>query len=69
MPLYVFYPTKDDGISPSFEAYACDDDQAALWLAATILTEHDAASYVSVWEGGRRVLICRRADQADPQLA
>ncbi|HEY9234013.1 MAG TPA: hypothetical protein VIP08_03185 [Phenylobacterium sp.] len=69
MPLYVFYPTKDDGVSPSFEAHACDDDQAAFWLAATILTQHEAAAHVTVWEGPRRVLICRRREEADPRLA
>lgn len=69
MPLYVFYPTKDDGVSPSFEAFACENDQAALWLAASILMEHEAASYVTVWEGARRVLTCRRKEDADPRLA
>jgi len=56
MPLYTFYPTRPDGLAPSFEAIDCASDAVAVTHAIEVLGEHTAASHVVVWQGQRCVM-------------
>lgn len=55
MKLYMIYPTKRDGVSPAFEAIFCSSDARATQRASAVLSEHDSATKVSVWQGDRLV--------------
>ena len=56
MPLYTFYPTRPDGLAPSFEATDCASDAIAVTRAIEVLVEHPGASHVVVWQGQRCVM-------------
>ncbi len=56
MALYTFYPTRPDGLAPSFEAVECASDAVAVTHAIEVLGEHAAASHVVVWQGHRCVM-------------
>ena len=55
MPLFTFYPWRDDGASLAFETIECHDDDEALVRAARVLDDHLSAVEVVVWHGERRV--------------
>ena len=55
MKLYMIYPAKADGVSASFEAIYCSSDASASRRASAVLSEHDSATKVSVWQGDRLV--------------
>jgi len=55
MPLFTFYPCREDGSSTAFETFEHDDDAQALARANRVLAEHDSAVEVIVWQGERRV--------------
>lgn len=61
MPLYMFYPTRPDGLAPSFEAADCASDALAVTHAIEVLGEHAGASHVVVWQGPRCVMTFPRA--------
>lgn len=55
MKLYMIYPAKPDGVSASFEAIYCSSDARARRRASAVLSQHDSATRVSVWQGDRLV--------------
>ena len=63
MPIYTFYPTRDDGSSPTFEAHELACDATALDRAAHILERHDTCEAVEVWDGDRHVGVHQNQSQ------
>ena len=55
MPLYTFYPCREDGTSTTFETFELADDEAARQRAGKIAREHESSSYVAIWCESRRV--------------
>jgi hypothetical protein len=59
MAMYVFYLVRQNGCSPSFEAFELSGDEAAPETALKLLGEHPGCAYVAVWEGDRQVFESR----------
>ncbi len=55
MPLYIFHPCHEDGVSETFVARELPADEAARVYADRLLGEHLSASEVAIWAGDRRV--------------
>jgi hypothetical protein len=55
MPLFTFYPCRDDGTSTAFETFEHPSDLDALERARQVLAQHPSAVEVVVWHGERRV--------------
>ncbi|WP_337188513.1 hypothetical protein [Phenylobacterium sp.] len=64
MPLFTFYPCRPDGSSTAFETFEHEDDAHALARAGRVLSEHDSAVEVVVWQGERQVGAVGRLDTA-----
>lgn len=64
MPLFTFYPRRDDGTSTAFEIMELRNDATALVRANQVLREHASAVEVVVWQGDRRVGAVARAVNA-----
>ena len=62
MPLYTFYPCREDGTSATFETFELADDGDARVRARKIGRDHESCSYVAIWCGARRVPEQMRAD-------
>lgn len=62
MPLFSFYPTRDDGVSLTFETADLADKASALTFANRLLEAHDSAAEVVVfadWEEGEALRVER----------
>jgi hypothetical protein len=55
MPLFTFYPCRADGSSTAFETFDGGDDAQAMAHAEQVLSEHESAVEVIVWQGERHV--------------
>lgn len=62
MPLYTFYPCKEDGSSTAIEAYFLEADDNTALFALKVMAEHPSCAFVSVWQDARPVLVRRRSD-------
>ena len=63
MPMYVLYPTDEDGLSRVFAARELVSDRAANAAADVLLTEHPRCAYIAVWQDNRRLTPRRRAPE------
>ncbi|HEX2817184.1 MAG TPA: hypothetical protein VHN39_12350 [Phenylobacterium sp.] len=60
MPMYLFYPCRDDGLPTSLEAFELADDAAARDQACSVLAGHASATQVTVWCDGEALeTVCR----------
>jgi hypothetical protein len=55
MPLFTFYPCRADGSSTAFETFDGEDDAQAIAHARQVLSEHESAVEVIIWQGERQV--------------
>jgi|GEM_PF-1592896 len=55
MPLYTFYPCREDGTSATFESHDLPDDSAAFVRAHAVAEAHASCTYVAIWCGNRMV--------------
>ena len=69
MPLYTFYPCKEDGTATSMEAFFLEADDKAPPFALKVMTEHPSCAFVSVWHDARPVLVRRRSDAGSRPIA
>ena len=60
MPLYVFYPTRSNGLAGTFETAAFRSDSESAAHATTLLATHESAANVVVYEGQRQVAVVHR---------
>lgn len=60
MPLYLLYPTKDDGVATGFEATEFSTDAVAIADARRLLAEHASAARIEIWHARRHVGTRRR---------
>ncbi|MFN3511850.1 MAG: hypothetical protein ACK41C_02295 [Phenylobacterium sp.] len=60
MSLYVFYPTRPNGVSLTFCAVDLENDRAAGDYAEGLLIEYPACVSVAGWRGERKALLTRR---------
>lgn len=56
MALYLFYPTREDGLCETFQSVELDDDGRVATRALQVLDEHLSAATVVVYSGHRKVL-------------
>lgn len=55
MPLYDFFPTRQDGLSTTWLTRQLPSDAAAFSHAAVVLSDHKSAVRVTIMEGDRTV--------------
>jgi hypothetical protein len=65
MPLYTFYPCRDDGGADTFVSLELPDDAQAAEHAAEVLGLHPSATCVEVWAGEARVHVEGRRRRAE----
>lgn len=56
MPLYVFYPTRQDGLCETFQSVELACDGRAAERALQALDEHPSAASVVVYQEHRKVM-------------
>jgi hypothetical protein len=66
MPIYTFYPCRQDGSAATFEALELASDREARDRAARLLEQHPSCAAMVVWQGDRRVLALPRAGEHAP---
>jgi hypothetical protein len=55
LPLYTFYPCREDGTSATFETYDLPDDSAAFVRGHAVAEAHPSCTHVAIWCGDRKV--------------
>jgi len=60
MPLYMFFPCRQDGASAMFEEVDLPSDARAGRYARALLDQHESCTHVVAWCGERKVLVRRR---------
>lgn len=60
MPLYVFYPTRPNGLADTFESVSFRSDDEAVLYASKVLIAHESAANVVVYQGQRQVAVAHR---------
>jgi hypothetical protein len=61
VPIYTFYPQQETGVSPTFETFDLEDDDAVEAVARDVIVRHPSCASVAVWCAERQVGVHRRA--------